>query len=109
MDQWNINTLFTACNIDKNYVGTELMYFKDVQNAINCQKLCQGWSGCQFWTWVSTDPGANICYMKDNITNINDYGDEGQFVLSGPKYCGMKLYEPTFLSFISSYTNFRWC
>ena len=83
------------------------MYFKDVQNAIDCQKLCQGWSGCQFWTWVSTDPGANICYMKDNITNINDYGDEGQFVLSGPKYCGMKLYEPTFLSFISSYTNFR--
>ena len=72
-----------------------MTHYNNVQNAIDCQKLCQNWPGCQYWTWISSDPGANVCYMKDNITTINDEGDQGQDVLSGPKYCGIRLYKIT--------------
>ena len=76
------------CNIDKHYIGSIIGEFEGIEDAGHCQYMCQNLDGCQFWTWIVNNPGAKNCSFKHNITIINHLGNEGQNVLSGPKFCG---------------------
>ena len=76
------------CNVDKYYVGYIIDELQGVEDPGECQFMCQKLDGCQFWTWIVNDPGARSCSFKHNITSIYQKGNEGQIVLSGPKFCG---------------------
>ena len=78
----------TVCYEFKDYLGNDITSFKDIENPYECQKLCLGISECKFWSWIDTDPGAKQCWIKEYIINKNEYGSQGQSVISGPKTCG---------------------
>ena len=82
-------------------MGHDITFFNDIESAIECHKKCQGINGCRFWSWIDTGPGAKQCWIKGFIISSNDFGTQGQSVVSGPKSCGKATYSKNILENIS--------
>ena len=76
------------CEVDKDIPGNDIHALFNIKSHADCQMKCQDLPECHYWTWIGTEPGANSCLLKDDITVISDLGSSGQMVKSGPKYCG---------------------
>ena len=86
-------------DVDAAFKGAAVFEYKfdnvfyDVKSAYDCQKECQRWAGCEYFTWNSgTGPGrwnkknANTCWLKrDKVKVMQRNKDSGK--ISGPREC----------------------
>ena len=69
-----------------NIKGSDLSHSEMVKNsAMECQAYCNGYKGCQYWTFNSE---TNLCYPKTgDIDWKSDYNATKPSTTSGPKNC----------------------
>ena len=79
---------FTACYDEStDYSGANIGPPVAVNNARECQLLCEADSGCSYFTWVhpqAPNPSNNwnMCYKKDVANAMG-----ATAITSGPKFC----------------------
>ena len=62
---------------------------KTTVDAKSCQDFCQKNPTCKFWTWNEKD---YKCFLKNITNNESPRTVTNPGVISGPKYCGMKIF-----------------
>ena len=68
---------------DYEYPGGDISYIS-VESAVECQKKCQLFSECSYWTWAKPSHATpKECYLKNTKTGEQTTID----TTSGPKFC----------------------
>ncbi|PFH35770.1 PAN domain-containing protein [Besnoitia besnoiti] len=71
---------------DVDYQGFDIKKLEgQCSSAKMCQSMCQGTTGCSFWSYVSS---TNSCYLKSHLALNGHQSNESTLgIVSGPAFC----------------------
>ena len=76
------NILIGSCfEQNKDFYGNDVGS-KVVSDEYDCQKECQNFDSCNYWTWTSHGD-FNVCWMKNSDSGRKSKNG----AISGPKFC----------------------